>query len=121
VDLGACTVEEFALPRKYARPLARQSLESLERQACDDIYIPGSHRNLKVNVRIEGLASEPVLLPVWIMAYRYRDKVYRFLLNGQTGRAAGQAPVSWVKIGGAIAILMLVAALLMLMALGMAR
>jgi hypothetical protein len=112
------TVEEFALPRKYARPLARQSLEARERQACDDIYVPGNHRNLKVNMRVEGLASEPVLLPAWIMAYRYKDQVYRFLLNGQTGQATGQAPVSWLKIGGAVAIAVVIALVLLLIILG---
>lgn len=53
---------------------------------------------------IEGLTGEPVLLPVWIMAYRYRDQVYRFLINGQVGLATGAAPVSHLKIAAAIAI-----------------
>jgi hypothetical protein len=39
-----------------------------------------------------------------MMAYRYRDRLFRFLVNGQTGRASGEAPVSWVKIIGAITI-----------------
>jgi hypothetical protein len=45
-----------------------------------------------------------MLLPVWIMAYRYQDDVFRFLINGQTGRATGKAPVSWRKIVAAISI-----------------
>jgi predicted RNA-binding Zn-ribbon protein involved in translation (DUF1610 family) len=118
-NLHAYAVEEFAVSRKYARPLARQTLEALESRACDDIYIPGRHRNLKVNVRIEDLSSEPILLPVWIMAYRYKDQVYRFLVNGQTGQATGQAPLSWLKVvavAGGLAILVI---LLMLIALGL--
>jgi hypothetical protein len=39
-----------------------------------------------------------VLMPVWISAYRYRDKVYRFLVNGQTGEASGESPLSWWKV-----------------------
>jgi ribosomal protein S27E len=39
-----------------------------------------------------------VLLPVWISAYRYRDKVYRFIINGQTGEVSGESPKSWWKI-----------------------
>ena len=39
-----------------------------------------------------------MLLPVWISAYRYRDKVYRFLINGQTGEVSGESPKSWWKI-----------------------
>jgi hypothetical protein len=45
-----------------------------------------------------------VLLPVWIMAYRYRDVVFRFLVNGQSGKATGRAPTSWRKIAAAVAI-----------------
>jgi predicted RNA-binding Zn-ribbon protein involved in translation (DUF1610 family) len=103
VDLQNVTVEQFTTARKYARPLARQGLEEMERHACQK-YVPGNARNVKVNVRIEGLTSEPVLLPVWIMAYRYRDVVFRFLVNGQSGRATGRAPTSWRKIAAAVAI-----------------
>lgn len=110
VPLAGTIVEQFRVPRKYARPLAQQGLEDLERQACQ-AYVPGSCRNLKVNVRLEELASEPMLVPVWIMAYRYRGQVFRFLINGQTGQATGQAPVSWAKIAVALAIVVLVALL----------
>ena len=40
-----------------------------------------------------------MLLPIWISAYRYQKKVFRFLVNGQTGEVVGKAPWSWVKIG----------------------
>jgi hypothetical protein len=75
---------------------------------------------MKVNVRLEGLTSEPVLLPVWIVAYRYRDQLFRFLINGQTGQASGQAPVSWAKVFGVVAIVGFVLLLLCLALLGMA-
>jgi len=103
VDLDRVTVEQFRLVRKYARPLARQGLEQLEAQACTQ-YVPGRCRNMHVNLRVEGLSSRPVLLPVWIMAYRYRDTLYRFLVNGQSGRATGQAPTSIWKIAAAVGI-----------------
>lgn len=108
VDLDNIIVEQFSVARKYARPLARQGLEELERNACQGRYVPGRARNVKVNVRIEGLTSEPVLLPVWIMAYRYGEELFRFLVNGQTGQATGRAPVSWRKIAAAIGLVLLV-------------
>ena len=52
---------------------------------------------------VEGLSAEPVLLPVWIMAYSYREQTFRFLLNGQTGRCTGTAPTSYTKIAGVAA------------------
>ena len=119
VDTDNVIVEQFRVQRKYARPAARQGLENLERAACQQ-YVPGRCRNLKVNVKLDGLSSATVLLPVWIMAYRYKDQVYRFLVNGQTGRAAGQAPVSWKKVIAAIAVVALLAFVLFLILLGVA-
>ncbi|HVX16222.1 MAG TPA: hypothetical protein VHC22_33860 [Pirellulales bacterium] len=115
VDLENITVEQFAVGRKYARPLARAGLEQSDSADCQQ-YVPGRCRHLKVNVKLEGLSSEPVLLPVWIMAYRYRDRVFRFLLNGQTGAATGQAPVSYTKIAVAVGVALAIAAVAMLIA-----
>jgi len=102
-DFSQATVEQFASPRKMARPVARHLMEERERQTCDLHYIPGRSRNVKVNVLVREMTSEPILLPVWIMAYRYRDELFRFLVNGQTGQATGRAPLSWWKIGGCVA------------------
>lgn len=104
IDLDNVAVEQFSVPRKYARPLARQGIESMEAAACTQNYVPGKARNMKVNTRIGGFGSEPVLLPVWIMAYRYKGKVFRFLVNGQSGKCTGAAPTSYRKIAAAIAI-----------------
>ena len=104
------------MQRKYARPLAQQGLENLEAQACQQ-YVAGNCRNMKVNVRVQNLTAEPVLLPVYIMAYQYRLKVYRFLVNGQTGRHSGTAPISYKKIAAVIG-LVLLALLLMLLCMG---
>ena len=114
VDLDNITVEQFSVGRKYARPLARQGLEGLEAAVCERSYVPGRCRNLKVNVLLEGLTSEPALLPVWIMAYRYREQLFRFLVNGQTGKASGQAPISLRKIFAVIGIVLLAFAALLL-------
>jgi hypothetical protein len=114
VDLENMIEEQFSVPRKYARPIARQALEQREAQQCEQAYVPGNCRNMQVNVLVEGLSSEPVLLPVWMMAYRYRNEVFRFLLNGQSGRATGRAPVSWKKITTAIVIACIVLLLIVL-------
>ncbi|HTN77704.1 MAG TPA: hypothetical protein VL096_20745, partial [Pirellulaceae bacterium] len=42
--------------------------------------------------------------PVYIMAYRYQETLYRFLVNGQTGQATGQAPFSYRKLFAIIGI-----------------
>jgi Zn finger protein HypA/HybF involved in hydrogenase expression len=110
VDLTIYTDELFSVPKKYARSQAIQTIEEIEARDCQAKYVAGSARNVHVNVRVEGLTGQPVLLPVWVMAYRYRNEVYRFLLNGQTGLAIGQAPTSWKKVAIAIGIALAIAA-----------
>lgn len=56
-----------------------------------------------------------LLLPVWIAAYRYHDKVYRFLVNARTGEVQGERPYSKIKIAAAIFAGVIVALLLLMM------
>ena len=116
VDLDNVVVEQFTVPRKYARPLARQQIEQAEAAACKKEYLTQRHRNLRVNVRLHAMRSEPILLPIWVVAYRYRDTLYRILINGQTGATTGTAPVSHFKVSLAVlavcAIFMLILALI---------
>ena len=46
-----------------------------------------------------NMRGYPMLLPVWILAYQYKSKVYRVLINGQSGKIAGTAPFSYAKLG----------------------
>ncbi len=38
------------------------------------------------------------LYPVWILTYHYRNKVYVYAVNGQTGKACGELPVDNKKL-----------------------
>lgn len=50
-----------------------------------------------------------VLLPVWLAAYKYRGKTYRFVVNGQTGKVKGERPWSAWKIAIAVVFGLIVA------------
>jgi predicted RNA-binding Zn-ribbon protein involved in translation (DUF1610 family) len=43
-----------------------------------------------------------ILLPVWMAAYKYNGKTYRFVVNGQTGKVQGERPYSAWKITFAV-------------------
>lgn len=43
-----------------------------------------------------------LILPVWMLAYRYKGKVYQVLINAATGQVSGQRPWSPWKIAFAI-------------------
>ena len=108
--------EAFSLTRKRARALAFAGFEQQVRADCTP-KVPGTRkRNLKVNPLYTGAEAWPVLVPVWILAYEYRSRRYRFLINGQTGKVEGTAPVSPWKVLGVVGLVVLVFVLLVLVA-----
>ena len=53
-----------------------------------------------------------LLVPTWISSFKYKDKIYQFAVNGQTGKVGGKAPVSaWRVILFILAIVGLIAGL----------
>jgi DNA-directed RNA polymerase subunit RPC12/RpoP len=57
------------------------------------------------------------LLPVWLSSYTYAGKVFQVLVNGQTGKVAGDKPLDRLKVAGAAAVAL--AAVAVLVVLGM--
>jgi len=55
-----------------------------------------------MNTHVDNTTFKHILLPVWIAAYKYRGKSFRFVVNAQTGRVQGERPYSWIKIAGAV-------------------
>ena len=64
------------------------------------------------NINYDDITFKHILLPLWISAYRFNEKVYRFMINGQTGEVQGERPYSWMKI--ALAILVVIAVIVAL-------
>lgn len=61
--------------------------------------IGGDHQRISsVTTQHDDLTFKHLLLPIWISAYQFREKTYRFLVNGRTGEVQGERPYSWIKI-----------------------
>jgi hypothetical protein len=76
----------------------------------DQVIAPGRaprHRRRRaahqsIDTRTTAETFKHVLLPIWMAAYRYRDKSYRFIVNAQTGKVQGERPWSVWKIAAAV-------------------
>ena len=55
-------------------------------------------RIISTKTRYDDITFKHLLLPVYVSAYRYKNKLYQFLVNGRTGEVQGQRPYSWIKI-----------------------
>lgn len=62
-----------------------------------------------LDTKIGTLTFKHVLLPVWLAAYKYRGKTYRFVVNGRTGSVQGERPYSTFKIAIAVILGLLLA------------
>lgn len=90
--------------------VARQVMDNqIYADICRDIG--GDHQRIhQVNTHHSSTTYKHCLLPVWSAAFRYRDKSYRFVINGRTGKVQGERPYSYWKIAFAgLAALMLAA------------
>jgi DNA-directed RNA polymerase subunit RPC12/RpoP len=92
----------------YTVPLANGHAAARERMA--DVIRSDVRRDIGGDEqRISGIDTDwqdetfrHILLPVWMAAYKYNGKSYRFVVNGQTGEVQGERPWSVWKIAFAI-------------------
>lgn len=78
--------------------LADQIMDDRLRNMCSAQLGGDTQRNLHVHTSKSGQTFKHIILPLWICSYTYQNKVYRFVINGQTGRVSGEKPKSWFKI-----------------------
>lgn len=51
-----------------------------------------------LNTTYTQITFKHILLPVWISAYRYNNKLYHFMINARSGEVQGERPYSAIKI-----------------------
>jgi hypothetical protein len=90
----------------YNIPLAQASLAAREKTVArirhtllPKIEPMRQKRKLEVGAgKWSGMTYKLILLPVWVGAYHYQNKRYRFLVNGQSGKIGGEKPQDRVKL-----------------------
>jgi len=100
--LSGFLAEENAVDVAEALDRAKERMSAEIRSACSAAVPGDTQRDLAVSTTYSAVAYKNALLPLWIAAYLYLGNPYRFIVNGVTGKAAGTAPWSWVKIGLAV-------------------
>jgi hypothetical protein len=86
---------------------ADDCMRASRREAIEDVgmrlrrFMPGdSYSDLTWRTQVEWESLAPVLVPVWVLAVRYRDDkpALRVVINGQTGAVSGPTPLAWWKV-----------------------
>ncbi|MGO4916305.1 primosomal protein N' (replication factor Y) - superfamily II helicase [Pseudogemmobacter sp. W21_MBD1_M6] len=64
----------------------------------------------RIDTDVSAITFKHILLPVWMAAYKYRGRTFRFVVNGRTGSVQGERPWSAWKIAFAVIVGALIAA-----------
>jgi hypothetical protein len=93
---------------------AEQCERTCRNEAVDQVgnklrrFMPGdSYSDLTWRTNVAWESIDPILVPVWVLALRYREEKQplRVVINGQTGKVVGKAPLSAWKVTLGIVVL----------------
>jgi Zn finger protein HypA/HybF involved in hydrogenase expression len=100
--LSGWTVERYQIDLVGAAERSRQQMDAVIRDMCARDVPGDTHRNLHVQSTYRDQTFKHILAPVWLLTYVYGRTSYQVVVNGVTGTIAGKHPWSWVKIGLAV-------------------
>lgn len=108
--LAGFLAEGYTVPLDEGYAEARGIMDrTIERDVRFDIG--GDRQRIhQIDTRVSDVTFKHILLPVWLAAYKYRGKSYRFVVNGRTGQVQGERPWSAWKIALAVLLGLIVAA-----------
>ena len=96
--LAGFLVRTYDLELEPAFGVARQRMRAQLEYDVKRSIGGDEQRITAMHVTHEAVTFKLLLLPVWMLAYRYKDEPHQVLVNAVTGRVTGERPYSWVKI-----------------------
>ena len=106
--LSGFRTESYTIDLETGFGIATQRMEPVINSTIRSDIGGDEQQILSKDTKYFNITFKHLLLPVWISAYQYQAKVYRFLVNARTGEVTGERPWSWVKITLAVLLAILV-------------
>lgn len=107
--LAGFRAEGYTVPVEEGYEIARAVMNrTIEGDVRRDIG-GDQQRISRLDTKVGALTFKHVLLPIWVAAFRYRGKAYRFVVNGRTGAVEGERPYSAAKIAALVIVGLLLA------------
>lgn len=96
--LAGLSAQAYDVDLETSWAAARRTMRARTKSACLEQASSRTTRNFSMNLDFSEESWRYILLPLYLATYRYGDKVFQVLINGQTGSIAGQRPVDWRKV-----------------------
>ncbi|MBP5384818.1 MAG: hypothetical protein J6Y57_07580 [Lachnospiraceae bacterium] len=100
--IAGYAAERYSLGLKDAWEKAKQYIKNrlsnlIESKIRSD-HNADSVRNLAMHTTYSNITYKYLMLPIYISSFRYKDKVYQFMVNGQSGKVGGRSPISALRV-----------------------
>lgn len=116
VFLAGISTLAYERDLQAAWEMGRQKMRDRTKDACYKQINSSKVRNFSMQMDFDDESWRYVLLPVYVSTYKFEDRTFQLLVNGQTGQVGGQRPVDWLKVGLAVAGIIILAILGMILA-----
>lgn len=100
--LSGFLAERYSIPLKEGWTDAKGMIDQGIRSGIHGQVHGDEVQIVSVSTDYSAITYKHILLPLWISSFSFNDKIYRFLVNGQTGKVSGKSPVSAVKVTFAV-------------------
>jgi len=91
-------VEHYQVPLLDAARTGFGTMEGMLRNMCAS-EVPGdTYRNLNIHPEFSDKTFKHILVPIWLLAYQYRGRIWQGAVNAVTGSTHARFPLSPWKI-----------------------
>jgi hypothetical protein len=112
--LSGFVVEQYQLVLLDASQRSEASMMQQLHEMCA-AQIPGdTYRNLNIHPVFSARTFKHILVPVWLLSYTYGNRIWQVVVNGYTGKMAGEYPKSPWKIALLVLLAMIVLLILLM-------
>jgi len=92
------TVERYQIDLRKASETSRLQMDERMTALCAKDVPGDTHTNLNVSTQYSARTFKHILVPIWLVTYTFGSRTFQMIVNGYTGAAAGDRPISWPKV-----------------------
>lgn len=96
--LSGFKAERYSVDLKTGWETAKERLSNVIENGIRAQIHADEVRNIRFKTSYSSKKYKHILLPLWFSSFKYKDKSYGYMINGQTGKVNGKSPLSPWKV-----------------------
>ncbi len=97
--------EEYTIGLDNGFELAKVKMNRIIRQSVRKDIGGDQQQITSLKTNYYDTSYKNVLFPIWTAQFKWKDRIYNYAVNAQTGKVSGERPYSWLKIALAIGLI----------------